>query len=164
MSYEEPPESLARDLVLSFFWRFSVFECALKREGFLQAGRGQGAQPDWTSFAEHVDGRFEEINRPAFHAAVVELKKHSPKRQVVEDGKLRWREIHQAEGESHESYVLRLLKTTRNNLFHGGKYPDGSVQEVAADRAILRAALEVLEGCYELHPRIARTAEEDRVT
>jgi hypothetical protein len=54
-------------------------------------------------------------------------------------------------GESEEAYVLRLLKTARNNLFHSGKYPDGPIAEVARDRDILHTALTILDGCYELH-------------
>jgi hypothetical protein len=48
----------------------------------------------------------------------------------------------------------------RNNLFHGGKYPDGPEFEVARDRKIIRAALAILDGCYELHPGIKGMIEE----
>lgn len=55
---------------------------------------------------------------------------------------------------------LLLLRTVRNNLFHGGKYPDGPVDEIPRNKAILGAALAVLEGCFELHPGVARRIEE----
>ena len=50
MTFRLPPTVLDRDLVLDFFWKFSVFECALKREGFLRVGRNDGAEPDWDGF------------------------------------------------------------------------------------------------------------------
>lgn len=53
-------------------------------------------------------------------------------------------------GISDEQYVIELLKTVRNNLFHGGKYPDGPVEEIARNREILRASLVVLAGFYHL--------------
>jgi hypothetical protein len=63
-------------------------------------------------------------------------------------------------GESEEEFVLRLVKTARNNLFHGASIRTGPVTEVARDKAILRAALKVLQGCYKLHPGVAAWAKE----
>ena len=56
--------------------------------------------------------------------------------------------------------MLRLLKTARNNLFHGGKYPDGPIEEVARDRDVLCAALAILDGLYELHDGVKRWIDE----
>jgi len=156
MTFRLPPDALDRDLVLDFFWKFSVFECALKREGFLKTGQNNGAQPDWDRFGSEVRGRFAQVADPGFGEAVRKLKKLSPRRQVVRDGRLGWDPIVQGPGDSEEAYVLRLLKTARNNLFHGGKYPDGPIEEVARDRDILRTALAILDGCYELHDGVKR--------
>jgi hypothetical protein len=54
MTFRLPPHALDRDLVLDFFWKFSVFECALKRAGFLKTGRNNGAVPDWDRFDSEV--------------------------------------------------------------------------------------------------------------
>ncbi len=159
MHYDAPPDLLNRDLVFAFFWRFSVFECALKREGFLRKGR-HVAEPDWEEFGETIRERFGEVRTEGFQDAVRELTACSPRRQIVRDGQLAWESLAQKSDESQEAFVLRLVKTTRNNLFHGGKYPDASIEEVARDETILRAALRVLEGCYELHPGIARWEED----
>lgn len=163
MRYDAPPDSLDRDLVFNFFWKFSVFECALKREGFLQTtGQNNAAIPDWDRFGKSVAQSFGKIRAEGFQEAVRELKRASPRRQVVRDERLAWEEIVQRSDESEEQFVLRLMKTTRNNLFHGGKYPDpdGRVAEISRDKGILRAALKVLEGCYELHPGVARRIKE----
>lgn len=157
MTYELPPDALDRDLVFRFFWKFSVFECAMKREGFLMHQEGP-AQADWTKFGEAVRNRFAEVRAEGFLEAILTLKRASPRQQVVNGGRLGWKEVAKRGGESEESYVLRLVKTARNNLFHGGKYPDGPIDEVAHDKAVLEAALKVLEGCYELHPGMARQA------
>ncbi len=156
MPYDAPPDCIDRDLVLEFFWKFSVFECALKRERFLRVGRNDAAQPDWQRFGESIRGRFGEVRVDGFQEAVRALTEAAPRRQVVRNGQLGWDNLQRGPGESEEEFVLRLVKTARNNLFHGGKYPDGPVPEVARNRAILRAALRVLEGCYELHPGLAR--------
>lgn len=160
MHYEASADPLDRDLVLDFFWRFSVFECALKREGFLRAGRHDAAEPDWNSFGKSITHRFSEVRTEGFQEAVLTLKMGEPRRQVVCNGRLAWKNLAQSPDDSEEEFVLRLVKTARNNLFHGGKYPDGGIAEIARDKAILSAALKVLEGCYELHPGIARWAKE----
>lgn len=151
MPHDPPIDKLGRKLVLEFFWRFSVFECSLKRGGFLRSGRREAAEPDWERFGKSIRGRFGEVRAKGFEAAVSTLKKASPCRQVARDGKLGWEPIAQEEGMCEEHFVLRLVRTVRNNLFHGGKYPDGPIEEVARDKAILNAALKVLEGCRELH-------------
>lgn len=151
MTFRLSPDTLDRDLVFDFFWKFSVFECALKREGYLKTGRNKGAEPNWNTFGSQVQERFAQVAAPGFVEAVAKLIQLSPQRQVVRGDRLGWEPIEQKPSESEAAYVLRLLKTTRNNLFHGGKYPDGPIAEVARDRDILRTALAILDGCYELH-------------
>jgi hypothetical protein len=56
MRYDAPPEWLGRELVLAFFWKFSVFECALRREGFVQPDRNDAARPDWDAFGKSLRG------------------------------------------------------------------------------------------------------------
>ena len=160
MTFNLPPDELDRDLVLGFFWKFSVFECALKREGFLRPGPKNGAEPNWDRFGKEVQGRFSQVSIPGFADAVGNFRKLSPQRQVVRDGHLGWEPIRQKAGQADEEYILRLLRTVRNNLFHGGKYPDGSIAEVARDRDILRAALKILDGCYEIHAGVKRWIDE----
>lgn len=160
MTFRLSPQALDRDLVLDFFWKFSVFECALKREGFLRTGRNKGAEADWDCFGREVQGRFSQVSTPGFGEAVDKLKQLSPRRQVVRNGHLGWDPIVRQAGESNEAYILRLLRTSRNNLFHGGKYPDGPIEEVARDREVLHAALVILDGCYELHAGVRRWIDE----
>ena len=146
MHYNVSPDPLDRDLVIDFFWKCSVFECALKREGFLRKGYNDVAEPDWDEFGRSIARRFGEVRTVGFQEAVCALKKASPCRQVVRDGRLAWKELVQRPDESDEKFVLRLVKTARNNLFHGGKYPDGQIAEISRDKDILRAASKFLKG------------------
>jgi hypothetical protein len=57
-------------------------------------------------------------------------------------------------GEEH--YVLELVKAVRNNLFHGGKYPEEHIEELERNAVLLRAALRILDGCYQLRPDLLR--------
>ena len=160
MSFPLPPSALDQTLVFEFFWKFSAFECALKRHGFLNPKRSY-ADPNWKEFGKEIKGGFQKIHLDGFNNSVEMLKQLSPKRQVNREGKLGWDPVEeQTAGESDEEYIIRLLQVVRNNLFHGGKYPDGLIEEIARDREILRAALTVLNGCYELHPGIKTSIDE----
>ena len=160
MTFNLSAAALDRELVLDFFWKFSVFECALKRGGFLRTGRNKVAEPDWDRFGREIQGRFEQVSVAGFKEAVAELTRLCPQRQVVRDGRLGWDPIARQEDESDEEFTLRLMKTSRNNLFHGGKYPDGPIDEIAHNRKILRAAITTLDGCYELHADVKRWIDE----
>jgi len=155
MTFILSPLALDRELVLDFFWKFSSFECALKREGFLRATRSGAAEADWARFGSELSP-FAHVAVPGFQESVRELNHLAPMRQVVREGKLAWEPIARHHGESADVFTLRLLKTARNNLFHGGKYPDGPIHEIARDRKILIAAIKVLDGCYEIHAGVRR--------
>ncbi len=151
MTFALSASALDRELVFEFFWKFSVFECALKREGFLRTGGDDAAEPDWSRFGRAIEGQFTQVSVKGFREAVAELGHLSPQRQIVRDSRLTWVPIVRKESDSDEVFTLRLLKTARNNLFHGGKYPDGPIDEIARNRKILCAAIMILDGCYELH-------------
>jgi len=158
MPFNLSPHLLDRELVFEFFWAFSVFECALKREGFLRTGRNDAAEADWTRFAKDIE--FQSVRKPELDAAVEELRTLAPRRQVVRNYRLAWESLGQRQDEGTEEFALRLVKTVRNNLFHGGKYPDGPVSEISRDRKILRSALTILDACYELHRGIRQRIAE----
>jgi hypothetical protein len=147
-----------RELVLQFFAYFSRFEYSLKRAGFLKSGAK--AEPNWDTYANTLRGRFADVHDSVFRDAVTFLLKEPPKTQTVSGKSLDWRDTVQKEGEQHERYVLRLVRTIRNNLFHGGKYPLGPVHDVARDRDLLKAGIVVLGQCLELSERVRASFEE----
>jgi hypothetical protein len=159
MNYDARPDALDCDLVYKFFWQFSVFECALKREGFLKSRRDGSAWPDWDEFAKGISGSFSDVLSRDCQQAISVLTTAAPRKQVVVNGRLAWQVNKQGDGETFEAFVLRMVRTVRNNLFHGGKYPDGPIEEVARDRDLLRAGCHVLEECLKLHKGLARWAE-----
>ena len=149
-----------RDLVLRFFAVFSRFEYSLKRSGFLKAG--EKAEPNWDTYTNSLRERFGGVQDQAFQDAVAFLVKEPPRTQVVSGSDLDWKATVQGHGEYHERFVLRLVSTVRNNLFHGGKYPPplGPMDDVARNRRLLEAGITVLAQCLELSERVRTTFEE----
>jgi hypothetical protein len=148
-------EGVDRNLIFEFFCKFSKFECALKRADFFEkVNNGGPAIPDWERFGDEIKGKFDTVSVKGFKEAVARLQQLAPQRQAVLRGRIRWSPVKRVG--SDEQYTLQLLKTARNNLFHGGKYQDGPIHEIARDREILRAGVTILDGCYELHAVVKR--------
>lgn len=149
-----------RERVLDFFAYFSRFEYSLKRSGFLKPG--QKAEPNWDAFANSLQGQFAGVQASDFRKAVEFLLREPPKTQVVSQSQLSWTDTARGAGEHYETYVLRLVRTVRNNLFHGGKYPcpAGPMPEVARNRYLLNASIAVLGQCLELSTAVRGAFEE----
>ena len=150
--------SFDQQLIFQFFWKFSAMECALKRSGFLQ--EKVWADADWNKFAAKIGSNTNAGISPDFDKAIAKLIELSPQRQTQIKGQLGWKHVARTAKDTDVTYAITLLKTARNNLFHGGKFPGGLQAEVARDHQILRAALAILDGCYDLCPEIHRTVEE----
>lgn len=151
------------ELVLQFFVYFSRFEYALKRARYVRGDRYNNAWPDWDRFAsEHGDVLLEDTTDREFMEARAFLLREPPRRQIVRCGGLQWRENAQRPGESDAIYLLRLVRDVRNNLFHGGKYPN---EEVSGRRlrnsALLQACLTILETCLSLDADVKHFFEEN---
>lgn len=126
--------------------------------GFLKSRKDGSAMPDWDKFAKEISGNFSAASRD-FQQAISVLTTAAPRKQVVANDRLAWQDNKRGADETFEAFVLRMVRTVRNNLFHGGKYPDGPVEEVARDRDLLSAGRRVLEECMKLHKGLARWVE-----
>ena len=105
-------------LAFDFFYWFSRFEFCLKENGYLKhSAHGTKAEPGWNKFVKTYEG----IYLPS--AEGKELLAKPPECQIVlANGSLGWRPVEIADCTSDLARVTRLVKTVRNNLFHGGKH------------------------------------------
>lgn len=115
MQHEEVDEDL-RPLVFEFFFWFSRFESALKESGWLQSKAvGAPARPDWQGFVLACAKNYS----PS--VAARQLVAANPLKQVIGEHGLTFADVVFADRASQLERVTVLLKTVRNNLFHGGK-------------------------------------------
>ena len=116
MQYETASRTLTHKAFEFFFW-FSRFEAALKECGFLKSDtEGDTAEPSWDKFVE----AYAAVYTPTKSGKrLLEL---GPERQIVGMGKkLAWRPVGTGDCGTELCKVVRMLKTLRNNVFHGGK-------------------------------------------
>lgn len=137
-----------KDLVMKFFVFFSRFEYALKKSGYVRENRGK-VEVDWDKYTN-------EIGSISESKTVIDAKRYfldnPPKKQVLFNEQLDWKDNQKSNSESDVKYLLRLIKTVRNNLFHGGKMPFDAVR----DKKLLENALILLEVFLKTSPDITK--------
>lgn len=141
LTYFKSPQDLPddlRELCIEYFFMFSRFEYALKENGFLKKSKYKNAEPNWKKFVEEYDS----IYFPSDEAR--DLINNPPERHIVRDGSCQWEKISFADFSSDLDKVVFVLKTIRNNLFHGGKNSHSDWDNPARNTFLIKNAVSVL--------------------
>lgn len=157
-----------RELVYNFVCLFAGMEYALKRSGWLKPPKRPGdevrADADWRKFTDESlkDALATGTPRQVVEAVKLLQKKGGPKEQYrTKEGYLDWRTVAGKPTDSDEWRMIRLVKTVRNNLFHGGKYGNQAlIGEPAKDVHLLRACSTILKWCIERDEKLAEQIKE----
>lgn len=145
MRREDVSENL-REVAFDFFYYFSRFEFALKENGYLKSQIvGEKAEADWDAFCI----RWREVYSLSGEAIV--LLRERPARQIVgNDNTLAWKPVGLDDCKSELEKVVRLLRTIRNNLFHGGKHGHADWHDAKRNHLLLTSGRRVLDQIAEL--------------
>ena len=138
--------NVPRELTLDFLATFARFEYALKRAGYVVGDEGK-VSPDWDRFAKDVSALDAAVLTPILDSCKY-LQEHPPKKQILRAGQVLWVDRRVPAG-SAIAEVLLSVRTVRNNVFHGGKFPDGPVAEPLRDERLIRECLGVLDSLLE---------------
>ena len=149
-----PPE-----LASEFLAVFSRMEYALKASKYaIRAGNGVNAS--WDRFANDIDESFNQVNDNSFKGAVEYLLSRPPRKQVIRNGELDFTDREIDEKQSRAQQTLLMVRTVRNNLFHGGKHlPLGEMEE-GRNQALVEHSLTVLKRCILLHDVVRQHYEQ----
>jgi hypothetical protein len=144
-----------RTLVADFFITFSRFEYALKRSGYLRQDKAN-VNPDWDAFGTRDENKrsFDSDASADLRQAVEYLLKHPPQKQIrtgKDSFEYRTRPLR---GQSGLHEAVLAIRRVRNNLFHGGKFHDGHVEDLARNTDLLRHSLMLLEHILKLDDRV----------
>ena len=124
-----------------FSYWFARFEFCLKEAAFLKSDRpGKKAEPNWDMFVRAKRSAY------ALSADATALLKAAPQQQVM-TGKatLAWKDISFDANEHDLQKMAILLRTVRNNLFHGGPRAATSWDDANHAVALLGHATVVLD-------------------
>jgi len=146
-------DSSDRQLAWQFFVFFSRFEYALKRCPHYLEPR---AAPNWDRFSSDHDAAFRRDPSPGLVAAIAYFREFPPRKQAHMDGQLIWTEPKGcAQSDLLLVWLLLAVRTVRNNLFHGGKFPGFPVSDASRDRALLSNAIIILDACLKLNLEVS---------
>ena len=151
-----PQLPLPPDLAYDFLGTFARCEYALKTSGFARAKRNS-VEAGWDDFAKEIGEYFDRIKDNEFKSAVAYLIAEPPRKQVLLEGRLSWKDSPPDGKSSSAQQAILMVRRVRNNLFHGAKIwsPERHL-EGDRDERLVRCSLTVLKHCME-HRR-TRTA------
>ena len=130
-------------LAFEFFKIFAQYEYALKRTGYTRFRNGK-IFLDWDRYAREKGQLVWELRHKNQNLlnAIEYLLKEPPKKQILIEGKLCWKDA--SRGKTVDD-LFAHVRRVRNNLFHGGKFggewlaPDRSRELINNSLIILRA-------------------------
>lgn len=126
-----------------FFFLYSRMEYALKRVQMVN----RDASANWDHFARQLGRRFFRAIVESGDAAY--LIANPPRKQIVLGNRvLDWQETGAV---SNAASLFNAIRTARNNLFHGGKFPRGYLADSARDEQLLTECILVLEAALGSH-------------
>lgn len=138
---------MSSDLVCEFIAVFSRLEYALKATRF-SVGNDDGVSANWDRFANEANAIFHEIDSEVLETSVKYLFSRPPRKQVLEDRqRLNFREFEIDHAQRPLQQILLMVRTIRNNLFHGGKYLPFGEDEPGRNEALVQHSLIVLNTC-----------------
>jgi len=145
-----------KELLFNFFLTFSRFEYALKSSRFFKKpnrnrynpDKPHVAEPDWESFENSILRVFSWERSEKLKQACEFLLHSPPDKQVIiqddTDWAIDWRTPVQQSHETDIKFILKMVRSVRNNLFHGGKY---NTEDTARTERLLRSSILVLGEC-----------------
>lgn len=119
---------------------------SIRRCGYTNASESS-VQPNWNRFGRELAHHGDEDLAAVFLAGEY-LELHPPMKQIERNGALGWTRLN-----TEPSRIERMLfdlRTVRNNLFHGGKFPDEYVEEPSRDEQLIRSCLAILNALVAL--------------
>jgi len=157
-SYAETFVHMDRDLALEFIVAFGRLEYAMKAYKLLKDK--EYADPDWKTFPDHLDKATGETLGVTFYEFVRERANDAPdvaylmekpaRTQTQKDGQMGWEPPYAVRD---TKLLTKAIKTTRNNLFHGGKYIEGD--DWQRNARLIAGSLRVIELILEADSDLA---------
>lgn len=155
---------VAEEEFLEFVLLFARLEYALKRTSGFAFKKGASVYADWKKLGRELNPCFGPAQNDDLCHAIEYLIQQPPFEQVLKNGEMSFAQPKQRTNEPFLVQILDTVKIVRNNLLHGGKFPDGEVSDPARNRTLLKSASFVLLECLRLagksdHPKLRNVFE-----
>ncbi len=131
---------------------FSLFEYGLKKIGYRKSGNDDVAEVDWNKWYQTKKGAILISTDQEVLGEVAYVMGSPAKKQIInENGNLDWKVVDVLEADKFKVVKLvQVVKTIRNNLFHGGKYSNDYVSDPARNKKLMTASIRILREVMKL--------------
>jgi len=138
------------ELACEFLAIFARMEYALKTTCFAVGNEGW-VSANWDKFALEADKNFCAEASTELRDAVAYLSNRPPRKQILtEGGRVDFRDFAINPSQCKLQQLLLMVRTVRNNLFHGGKHLPGGEMEPGRNEELVRSSLVILRECAQL--------------
>lgn len=158
MNQPFPHFPLPQALAYEFLGTFARCEYALKCSSFAKGG-SSSVEANWESFAHSIDWHFRRIKDGTFQKAVEFLLTEPPRKQVLRNGRVDWKDSPPDVNLPKAQQVLLMVRRIRNNLFHGAKVWSPEYGNRERDIKLVEAGLIVLKQCASINKEVHRAYE-----
>lgn len=148
-----PHMPIPEPLALEFLGTFARCEYALKCSGYAK-GDANAVEANWDKFSKDIDWHFQRVKDEAFRKAVQFLLTEPPRKQVLKEGRLLWKDVPPDPKQRKAQQTLLMVRRIRNNLFHGAKVWSPEYGNRPRDIRLLQAGVVVLRQCAQLKERV----------
>jgi len=141
------------ELACEFLAIFSRMEYALKATDYASQNESK-VIASWDRFANEINETFGQVSDEEFATAVDYLLQHPPRKQVRRNSVLTFEDQVIDKKQKRAQQALLMVRTVRNNLFHGSKHlPDGEMEQ-GRNQKLVQNSLTVLRHCIRLNERV----------
>jgi len=149
---------MPRELACEFLAVWSRMEYALKATLYARPTRS-GVDPRRDKFANDINGEFLLQQDAEFRTAVDYMLASPPRKQVLLDAGLKFEDQAIDGNKARAQQTLLMVRTVRNNLFHGGKYLPDDKQEQGRNERLVLCSLVILKKCSTFHGQVRQCYE-----
>jgi hypothetical protein len=146
------PEELGN----TFIDVFTRMEYALKASGEYADGNADSVRPAWTRFANAIDAPLRALQDRELQSAL-EYLRESPVRKQTKRG---FGRLPLDSKQSETQRTMHVVRTVRNNIFHGGKIQIKGEVEKGRNEKLVSACLTVLNHASGLIPAVRTKFQE----
>ena len=84
-----------------------------------------------------------------------------PRKQILDSGVLGWSKPQFHKREPFFTWLLLMVRSVRNNLFHGGKFPMAPIEDPSRNTDLLQHSITIIYACLQLDTTVAHYFSSD---
>ncbi len=145
---------MPHELAIEFMVAFSRAEYALKSAGYA-IGNGKLVNPAWDEYANEIHSDFCNLEDKNITDKASYLLDEPPRKQVLNEQKVEFKDQIIDNNQKSTQQLLLMVRTVRNNLFHGGKFLPNGEHETGRNQRLVESSLAILCTCISLNERVS---------